>query len=83
MSAVDTVTEEAILRALRSVMTGRTTVLISHRISTVRDADLILVLANGRVVEEGTHDRLIGQEGEYARMHQEQLLEEARKGIDL
>ncbi|HQW05145.1 MAG TPA: ABC transporter ATP-binding protein [Flavobacteriales bacterium] len=83
LSAVDTVTEEAILRALRSVMTGRTTVLISHRISTVRDADLILVLANGRVVEEGTHDRLIGQEGEYARMHQEQLLEEARKGIDL
>jgi ATP-binding cassette subfamily B multidrug efflux pump len=78
LSAVDTATEEAILRELKAVMQGRTTVIISHRISAVRDADHILVLENGRVVEEGRHDTLVDRKGIYARMHEEQLLEEAR-----
>jgi len=77
LSAVDTATEEAILRELRSVMKGRTTVIISHRISAVRDADRILVLDHGRVVEEGTHAELIAQGGVYNQLHEEQLLEEA------
>lgn len=78
LSAVDTATEEAILRELRTVMKGRTTVIISHRISAVRDADHILVLENGRVAEEGRHEALLVQKGIYAQMHEEQLLEEAR-----
>jgi ATP-binding cassette subfamily B protein len=78
LSAVDTATEEAILRALRAVMQGRTTVIISHRISAVRDADHIVVLDHGRVAEEGTHSSLLERKGIYARMHEEQLLEEAR-----
>ncbi|HRF80796.1 MAG TPA: ATP-binding cassette domain-containing protein, partial [Flavobacteriales bacterium] len=78
LSAVDTATEEAILRELRTVMAGRTTVIISHRISTVRDADLILVLENGRVAEQGKHHDLLQKHGVYAQMHEEQLLEEAR-----
>lgn len=77
LSAVDTATEEAILRELRSVMKGRTTVIISHRISAVRDADHILVLEQGRVAEEGDHAGLIAKGGLYARLHEEQLLEEA------
>jgi ATP-binding cassette subfamily B protein len=77
LSAVDTATEEAILRELRSVMKGRTTVIISHRISAVRDADNILVLDHGRVVEEGTHAELIAKGGVYNQLHEEQLLEEA------
>ena len=77
LSAVDTATEEAILRELRGVMKGRTTLIVSHRISAVREADHILVLEHGRVVEEGRHGDLIGRSGVYARMHEEQLLEEA------
>lgn len=79
LSAVDTATEEAILRELRSVMAGRTTVIISHRISAVRDADHILVLDHGRVVEEGRHEQLLMNRGPYAQMHEEQLLEESRQ----
>jgi len=78
LSAVDTATEEAILRELRTVMKDRTTVIISHRISAVREADLILVLENGRVAEEGRHEQLLERHGIYARMHEEQLLEEVR-----
>lgn len=78
LSAVDTATEEAILRDLEQVMTGRTTVIISHRISAVKDADHILVLEQGRVVEEGRHAELIAHGGNYAHLHEEQLLEEAR-----
>ena len=78
LSAVDTATEEAILRDLKQVMAGRTTVIISHRISAVKDADHILVLEQGRVVEEGRHAELIARGGHYAHLHEEQLLEEAR-----
>ena len=77
LSAVDTHTEEAILSRLRGVMRERTTVLVSHRISTVRDADLILVLDEGRVVERGTHDELVVAGGLYAGLHRKQLLEAA------
>jgi ATP-binding cassette subfamily B protein len=82
LSAVDTATEEAILRELRTVMDGRTTVIISHRISAVRDADHILVLENGKIVEEGTHERLLEAAGVYAGLHEEQLLEEARQAAN-
>ncbi|MEZ4755443.1 MAG: ABC transporter ATP-binding protein [Flavobacteriales bacterium] len=74
LSAVDTATEEAILRELRSVMKGSTTILISHRISAVREADHILVLEGGRAVEQGDHSELVARGGIYARMHEEQLL---------
>lgn len=77
LSAVDTATEEAILSGLRRVMKGRTTVLISHRISAVQAADHILVLDHGRVIEEGRHAQLLQLAGTYAKMYEEQLLEEA------
>jgi len=76
LSSVDTYTEEQILRELQRVMQGRTTLFISHRISTVRHADQIAVLVAGRIVELGTHDELIGRDGYYADLFQKQLLEE-------
>jgi ATP-binding cassette, subfamily B, multidrug efflux pump len=76
LASVDTYTEERILEELRSVMAGRTTILISHRISTVRHADRIAVLVRGRIVEYGTHDELLERNGYYAGLFQKQLLEE-------
>jgi ATP-binding cassette subfamily B protein len=76
LSAVDTYTEEEILSRLRSVMKERTAIIISHRISTVRDADQIVVLDAGRVVEKGKHDELIRHGGVYAELYKKQLLEE-------
>lgn len=76
LSAVDTQTEEHILGNLRKVFRGRTVFLVSHRISTVKDADLILVLDQGRIVERGAHAQLITEGGLYAELHQRQLLEE-------
>ncbi|HEV2856276.1 MAG TPA: ABC transporter ATP-binding protein [Thermoanaerobaculia bacterium] len=76
LSAVDTQTEEQILRNLRTVFRGRTVFLVSHRISTVKDADLIVVLNQGRIQERGTHVQLIATGGLYAELHQRQLLEE-------
>lgn len=76
LSSVDTDTEERILRGLRGVMRERTTILVSHRISTVQAADQIILLQQGRIIERGTHESLLALGGEYAELHQRQLLEE-------
>ena len=76
LSSVDTYTEERILDHLREVMHGRTTILISHRVSTVRSADKIAVLHGGRIVEYGTHEELIQRDGYYTDLYNKQLLEE-------
>jgi ATP-binding cassette subfamily B protein len=76
LSAVDTYTEAEILRRLRGVMRERTSIVVAHRISTVKDADEILVLDDGRVAERGTHRDLLEHGGLYAQMYRRQLLEE-------
>ena len=76
LSSVDTDTEERILRGLRGVMRERTTILVSHRISTVQAADQIILLHQGRIAERGTHESLLALGGDYAELYQRQLLEE-------
>jgi ATP-binding cassette, subfamily B, multidrug efflux pump len=76
LSSVDTQTEERILQRLRGVMEGRTTILISHRTSTVKSADQIVVLVDGGIAERGTHEELLERGGYYADLYQKQLLEE-------
>lgn len=76
LSSVDTYTEEEILKRLRTFMKDRTSIIISHRISTVKDADLIVVLDKGAIVERGTHDVLVAQGGIYADLYEKQLLEQ-------
>jgi ATP-binding cassette, subfamily B, multidrug efflux pump len=76
LSAVDTYTEEEILTRLKRVMRQRTSIIVAHRISTVRDADQIFVLDHGRVVERGDHDALVARDGLYASLYKRQLLEE-------
>lgn len=81
-SAVDTYTEEEILNGLKDVMKGRTTILISHRISTLKNSDRIIVFKEGSIAEEGTHEALIQKEGIYADIYFKQLLEEELKGLE-
>lgn len=81
LSSVDTVTEERILDGLAEVLPGRTTIMISHRVSTVRHADRIYVIEQGRVAEEGSHAELLKMGGYYADLHQKQLLEEELEAI--
>jgi ATP-binding cassette subfamily B protein len=76
LSAVDTATEERILRSLREIRKGRTVLIVSHRVSSVKDADSIIVLDEGRIVERGSHESLLTQNGYYADLYRRQTLEE-------
>jgi ATP-binding cassette subfamily B protein len=81
LASVDTLTEERILQGLTNVMRGRTTILISHRVSTVQNASRIFVIEHGEVAEQGTHAELIRSGGYYADLYQKQLLEEELETI--
>lgn len=81
LSAVDTKTEEEILNNLGEVMQGRTSLLIAHRISTIKNADKIIVLDNGKIVEQGTHDTLMKQKSVYFELYEKQLLEESETNL--
>jgi ATP-binding cassette subfamily B protein len=81
LSSVDTLTEERILSGLAGIMHGRTTILISHRVSTVQNAGRIFVLEHGEIVEQGSHAELVRSGGYYADLYQKQLLEEELEAI--
>ena len=76
LSAVDTRTEEEILNNLGSVMQGKTSIIIAHRISTIKNADKILVIDKGLIIEQGTHNQLMAQKATYFELYEKQLLEE-------
>jgi ATP-binding cassette subfamily B multidrug efflux pump len=78
LSAVDTATEEKILRSLKKIMLNKTSLIISHRVSTIKHANSIIFLENGAIVEQGTHDELIKKQGFYFELYQKQLLEEEK-----
>lgn len=82
LSAVDTYTEETILRNLKEVRAGRTTLIVAHRVSTIKDADVICVIERGEIIERGTHAELLSLGGHYAELHGRQLLEEEIEGTD-
>ncbi|MCX7610710.1 MAG: ABC transporter ATP-binding protein/permease [Ignavibacterium sp.] len=82
LSAVDTHTEEEILKNLKNFMKERTSIIISHRISTVKDADNIIVIKDGEIVEQGTHEELVALNGHYADLHYKQLLEKELEEIN-
>jgi len=77
LSSVDTYTEEEILKRLRTFMQERTTIIVSHRLSTIRHADMIVVLENGHIVERGTHEELLANQGIYSDLYAKQVIEEA------
>lgn len=81
LSAVDTKTEEEILNNLGKMMNGKTSILIAHRISTIKNADKILVLDNGKIIEQGTHSELLSLNGSYTELYNNQLLEEESRSI--
>jgi ATP-binding cassette, subfamily B, multidrug efflux pump len=75
LSAVDTETEEEILKNLQKISKSKTTVIVSHRVSSVKNADRILVLEQGKIVQQGTHTELVNQKGYYQALYNKQLLE--------
>jgi ATP-binding cassette subfamily B protein len=79
LSAVDTRTEEEILSNLGRIMKGKTAILISHRVSTIKNADKVIVLDKGRIIEQGDHKTLMDRKGAYFSLYQKQLLEEAEQ----
>ena len=80
-ASVDTLTEQKIQSAIDTIIQGRTSLVIAHRLSTVRNADLILVVMNGKIVEQGTHTELLKKQGNYYRLYTRQYEDEATKGI--
>ena len=81
LSAVDTKTEDAILKQLKTELSGRTTIMISHRISTIKDADIIYYIDEGQIAEHGTHEELLAKEGHYKTMYNKQILEQELEQI--
>ncbi|MBC7653602.1 MAG: ATP-binding cassette domain-containing protein, partial [Oligoflexus sp.] len=79
LSAVDTKTEEEILNSLGKVMKGKTSILIAHRVSTIKNADKIIVLDNGEIIEQGNHNLLMDKKGVYFELYEKQLLEEQQE----